>query len=132
VQETSGFGSQYCGWHTYTTINSKAVKYSFVGNPLLIAPSGCGVRNPSPNGDGGADAMASVIFHELVEAVSDPQLNAWYDTRGYENGDKCAWTYGTTFTAPNGGTANVLLGSRYFLIQRNWVNANGGYCAVCY
>ena len=40
--------------------------------------------------------MASVIAHELVEAVSDPQLNAWYDRRGYENADKCAWTFGST------------------------------------
>jgi Phosphate-induced protein 1 conserved region len=132
VQETSGFGTQYCGWHTYTTIANKRVKYSFVGNPVLIAPYGCGVRNPSPNGDGGADAMASVIFHELSETVTDPQLNAWYDTRGYENADKCAWTFGPTFSAPNGATANVLLGANYYLIQQNWVNAGGGYCSVKY
>jgi len=132
VQETSGFGTQYCGWHTYGTINNTVVKYSFVGNPLLIAPTGCGVRSPSPNGDGGADALASVIFHELAEAVTDPQLNAWYDNRGYENADKCAWKYGTTFKSPNGATANVLLGANYYLIQQNWVNAKGGYCSVQY
>ena len=40
--------------------------------------------------------MASIIAHELEEAVTDPDLNAWYDTRGYENADKCAWTFGTT------------------------------------
>ena len=36
------------------------------------------------------DAMLSVYAHELVEAVSDPLLNAWFDNTGYENADKCA------------------------------------------
>ena len=30
-------------------------------------------------------------FHELEEAVTDPDLNAWYDSAGYEADDKCAW-----------------------------------------
>ena len=136
VQETSGFGTQYCGWHTYGTASngtsSATIKYSFVGNPLTIAPSGCGVKSPSPNGDGGADAMASVIYHELSEAVTDPQLNAWYDTRGYENADKCAWKFGTTYKTTTGATANVNLGGSDWLIQQNWVNAGGGRCSLSY
>ena len=76
--------------------------------------------------------MASIIAHELEEAVTDPDLNAWYDRRGYENADKCAWTFGSTFAAPNGSAYNLTLGPRQFLIQRNWVNASGGFCAVKY
>ena len=38
-----------------------------------------------PNGNAGADGMASIIAHELEEAVTDANLNAWYDTRGYGN-----------------------------------------------
>ena len=72
--------------------------------------------------------MASIIAHELEEAVTDPHLNAWYDSRGAENADKCAWTFGTTYTA-NGASANMKLGARDYLIQQNWVNAAGGYCA---
>ena len=30
----------------------------------------------------------------------------------------------------NGALANMKLGTRDFLIQRNWVNASGGYCAM--
>jgi hypothetical protein len=75
--------------------------------------------------------MASVVAHELEETTTDPDLNAWYDTRGYENADKCAWTFGTAYTA-NGAKANMKLGGRDYLIQRNWVNASGGYCAVKY
>ena len=60
---------------------------------------------------------------------TDPDLNAWYDRRGMENADKCAWTFGTTYN--NGtGVANVHLGSRDYLIQQNWVNASGGFCAM--
>ncbi|PYT19407.1 MAG: hypothetical protein DMG59_00390, partial [Acidobacteria bacterium] len=80
----------------------------------------------------GADGMASIIAHELEEATTDPDLNAWYDVRGYENADKCAWTFGTTYATANGSTANMHLGTRDFLIQRNWVNAAGGYCAKSY
>lgn len=132
VTETSGFGTKYCGWHTYGSVNNVPVKYSFVGNPLTIAPAGCGVNTPSPNGDGGADAMISVIFHELSETVTDPQLSAWYDSTGYENADKCAWKFGTTFKTGNGALANVTLAtnSKSYLIQQNWVNATGGYCSL--
>ena len=49
-----------------------------------------------------AQTDGSIIAHELEEAVTDPDLNAWYDQRGYENADKCAWTFGTTYTAANG------------------------------
>ena len=76
--------------------------------------------------------MASIIAHELEEAVTDPDLNAWYDTRGYENADKCAWTFGATQTAANGAKYNMTLGGTNYLIQRNWVNASGGYCALSY
>jgi hypothetical protein len=75
--------------------------------------------------------MASIIAHELEEATTDPDLNAWYDTRGYENADKCAWTFGTT-SGPSGAKYNMTLGTRNYLIQRNWVNASGGYCALSY
>jgi len=131
VNETSGFCTQYCGWHTHATINGKDIKYSFVGNAARC-PSACAAQTTSPNGDAGADAMASVISHELEEAATDPDLNAWYDTRGNENADKCAWTFGTTHTALNGSQYNMTLGALNYLIQRNWVNASGGYCALSY
>ena len=80
----------------------------------------------------GADGMASIIAHELEEATTDPDLSAWYDRRGQKNADKCAWTFGTTYTTGNGAAANMRLGTRDYLIQRNWVNAAGGYCALSY
>ncbi|MBV8465770.1 MAG: hypothetical protein JO218_07465 [Burkholderiales bacterium] len=132
VNETSGFGSQYCGWHDHTTISGKDIKYAFVGDPTQIAPSGCGVNSPSPNGNGGADAMTSVIFHELSETVTDPDISAWYDRSGNENGDKCAWNFGTTFTTSNGATANQTFGGRHYLLQQMWLNVGSGSCVQKY
>jgi hypothetical protein len=131
VTASSGFCTQYCGWHTHGTLSGTDIKYSFVGNPDRC-PSACAAQTVGPNGNSGADGMASIIMHELEEAATDPDLNAWYDTRGYENADKCAWTFGTVYTTANGAKANMKLGARDFLIQRNWVNASGGYCALSY
>jgi hypothetical protein len=131
VKETSGFCTQYCGWHTRGTIAGSDIKYSFVGNPATQCPASCAEQTASsPNNNIGADAMASVLSHELEEAVTDPDLNAWYDRRGMENADKCAWTFGTTFTTSNGSKANMTLGGLNFLIQRNWVNSGSGFCAL--
>ena len=132
VTASSGFCTSYCGWHTHATINGRDIKYAFVGDAASQCPSSCMAQTTSPNGDGGADGMASVISHELEEAVTDPDLNAWYDRRGQENADKCAWTFGTEYTVSNGSKANMRLGSLDYLIQRNWVNAGGGYCALNY
>ncbi|MDB6163894.1 MAG: hypothetical protein JWL98_1326 [Xanthomonadaceae bacterium] len=131
VNATSGFCTNYCGWHTHGLIGGSDIKYAFVGNPDRC-PSSCAAQTTSPNGNAGADGMASIISHELEEAVTDPQLNAWYDRRGQENADKCAWTFGTEYNAAGGGKANVKLGGLDFLIQRNWVNAAGGYCSMTY
>ena len=76
--------------------------------------------------------MASIISHELEEARTDPNINAWYQGRYQENADLCAWTFGTTTTLPSGAKYNMTLGSRNFLIQQYWVNAAGGYCAKSY
>lgn len=131
VNETSGFCTQYCGWHTNGSISGSDIKYSFVGNPDRC-PSSCAAQSMGPNGNAGADGMASIISHELEEAVTDPDLNAWYDARGEENADKCAWTFGSESTASNGSKYNMTLGNRQYLIQQNWVNASGGYCAKTY
>lgn len=130
VTASSGFCTQYCGWHTHGTIGGTDIKYSFVGNAQRCLSS-CAAQTVGPNGNAGVDGMISVIAHELEEAVTDPDLNAWYDSRGYENADKCAWTFGTSYLAPNGAYANMQLGSRHYLIQRNLVRRNGSnYCVL--
>jgi hypothetical protein len=140
-----GFCTAFCGFHTERTltngITSTDIKLAFVGDPATQCPFNpnarhCSVQTLSPNGNEGADAMASVIAHELNETVTDPDLNAWFHIDGTgEVGDLCAnklppTTFGSTFAALNGAQANIVLSGRQFLIQSNWLNANGGGCAM--
>jgi hypothetical protein len=59
------------------------------------------------------------------ESVTDPGLNARYDSGGNENAHKCFRNFARLFAAPN-GAGNVTLGVLDCL-QRNWVNASDGY-----
>jgi hypothetical protein len=132
VSETSGFCSQYCGWHTAgNNSNGARIRYSFVGNANRCL-SACSAQTTGPNGNAGVDAMISVIAHELEESTTDPDLNAWYDSNGAENGDKCAWTFGQNQTQlPSGAWYNVTLGARNYLIQRN-LAASDSKCYMDY
>jgi hypothetical protein len=127
VSESSGFCTQYCGWHTSTTISGADIKYAFIGNPDRC-PSACEAQTTSPNNDSGADGMASVMAHEAEETDTDPDLNAWYDSSGEENADKCAWIWGPLSTASNGSKYNQTLAGYHWLIQMNWENSRGGGC----
>src|SRR5207248_10078462 len=119
VSETSGFCTRYCGWHTANNGSVGHLRYSFVGNANRCL-SACAAQTNGPNGNAGVDGMISVIAHELEEATSDPDLNAWYDSGGSEDADKCARTFGhAQYLAANGAWANMRLGTRDFLIQRN-------------
>lgn len=131
VNESSGFCTQYCGWHTAASPSVGHIRYSFVGNANRCITS-CAAQTIGPNGNAGVDGMISVITHELEEATSDPDLNAWYDSRGAENADKCAWTFGHfQYQVGNGAWANVHLGTRDYLIQRNLRHtASGDFCMM--
>lgn len=143
VSETSGFCTSYCGWHTHASLGGVDIKYSFVGNPDRC-PSACEIQSTGPNspatGIGGADGMANVMSHELEEAISDPDLNAWFDSSGNENADKCNFNFGPTSTCnANGlcsasGTSagakyNQTFGNNDWMLQMNWRNSGGGACA---
>ena len=129
VNESSGFCTQYCGWHTHGTVNGKDIKYAFVGNAARCITS-CAPQSTSPNGNAGVDGMVSVCAHECEEATTDADLNAWYSRSGAENGDDCAWTFGATYQVSNGSYANMKLGTRDYLIQRNvdFRSTGGQYC----
>ena len=51
--------------------------------------------------------------HELSETVTDPRNGGYWDSSGDENSDKCAWTFGGTWTS----------GGHVWKIQGNWSNA---------
>jgi Phosphate-induced protein 1 conserved region len=122
-----GFGTQYCAYHGAFTWNGNVVVYA--AQPFNAGVSGCQVQSTGPNADP-ADAEVNTLAHEVDEAATDPQLNAWYDRRGYENADKCAWTFGSTYSVSNGAQANMVVGGKNFLVQQNWLNRGSGGCAL--
>jgi Phosphate-induced protein 1 conserved region len=134
VNATSGFCTNYCGWHTHSTsiANKKNIRYAFVGNANRCL-NACAAQTVSPNGNAGVDGMVSVIAHEMEEANTDPDLNAWYDQKGNEDADKCAWTFGSHQTQlSTGAYFNMTLPAlsttnRNYLIQRELAVDNKCY-----
>ena len=126
---TNGFCSSFCAYHTSFSYSGTRIKTGFIGNPERCITHCAANRVTSPNDNLGADGMANTIAHEFEEAVTDPSGGGWFDSRGQENADKCAWTFSDVFTEPNGSRANVTWGVRDYLIQRNWANDGAGYCA---
>jgi hypothetical protein len=117
----------YCAYHWAFARNGKTVIYAnmpYAGTLL----KGCGVPK-SPNNDIDADSTINVTSHEHMEAVTDPAGNAWYDALGMENGDKCAWDFGSATL--DGGKANQSWNGHFYLLQREWSNA-GSHCVLSY
>jgi hypothetical protein len=127
-----GFGTQYCAYHTHGTVSipnvgTRTVLYAAMPYDYSY-PGACTNGTAAPNADPGADAEVNTLAHETEETTTDMMGNAWYDNRGYENADKCAWNWGGTYS--NGvGIANLTIGGKDYLIQQNWVNAGSGGCA---
>jgi hypothetical protein len=77
------------------------------------------------------DGAISVISHELEEAVTDPDLNAWYSRSGQENADECAWTFGHfQYQTANGAWANMNFGGHDWLIQRNILKSGSNFLCM--
>ena len=93
VTASSGFCTQYCGWHT--AAHHGGAETSTRSSATPIAARRPARATTGPNANAGADGMASIIAHESEEAISDPDINAWTISRGEENADKCAWTFGS-------------------------------------
>jgi hypothetical protein len=133
VSESSGFCSTYCGWHTAgNNTNGARIRYSFVGNANRCL-SACAAQTTSPNSNAGVDGSISVMAHELEEATTDPDpFSGWVDSNNSENGDKCAWTFGHfQYQVANGSWANIHLGTRDYLIQRDLQhNVSGDLCMM--
>jgi serine protease len=88
----SGFGTQYCAWHSAATVTGKGT-IAYTNLPYMSDVGySCGVG--SVNSPGTLDGVSIVGGHEQGETETDPQPNTgWVDlTNNSENGDKCAWT----------------------------------------
>jgi hypothetical protein len=131
INESSGFCTMYCAWHGYgATSTNDTILVGFIGDPAAC-PLACSAvtSGNAPHDDLAADSMANLLAHELAEATTDPTIAAWYDRRGRENADKCAWKFGSTNSTSDGKIYNVTW-STSWLLQQNWINAGGGYCTL--
>jgi len=112
--------ARYCAWHSAGTCQGITVQFGFFFD--LDGDPGCDPQDPSNTHSQGLEALANVSGHELSETLTDMHLDAWYDSNGAENADKCAWTF---------GAKDLTIGGSSWKIQGNWSNAaynsGGGY-----
>ena len=109
----------YCAWHAEGTCNGINFQVAYIPNQAQLL-SGCSPylkTNLSCNSfSEGTVASADSVVHEFMESITDPHLDAWYDKRGQEIGDKCNFVYQSCVT----------LQHTRWQIQTEWSNAING------
>ena len=114
----------YCAYHSSFSSGASEVIYANMPYADTVA-SACDAGQ-HPNGND-ADATLNVTSHEHAEAITDYNGNAWWDnSTGEENGDKCAWTFGTILGSTSFGQYNEVIGTGKYYLQREWSNARTG------
>jgi hypothetical protein len=116
----------YCAYHFITA--SKLI-YANLSYPIYDSATGftCGsdARFPvvqTPNGNADADTEVSPTSHEIMEAITDPDTSSgWYDDIGFENGDECAYVFGSTLGTA-GTLYNQLINGHHYLTQEEFSN----------
>jgi hypothetical protein len=126
---SSGFGTQYCAWHSSTSSSYGNIAYTNL--PYLTdAGASCGANF---NGLGPNAGITIVGGHEMAESITDQFPNGgWLDTNGAENGDKCAWI---TSGKPGASATVKMPNGSSFPVQSLWSNAfnsNAGGCVLSY
>ena len=123
----SGFGTQYCAWHSSTS--SSAGRVAYTNLPYITdAGASCGANF---NGLGAKAGITIVEGHEMAETMTDQFPNGgWLDSSGEENGDKCAW-----ISSGQGASTTITLSTGTFPVQSLWSNAfnsGAGGCVIKY
>ncbi len=126
----SGFGTQYCAWHSSTSSSYGNVAYT---NMPYITDAGasCGANFVNSGSAGKTDGITIVGGHEFAETETDIfPSGGWLDSGGSEIGDKCAW-----ISSGQGASANITLSTGTFPVQSLWSNAfnnKAGGCVLSY
>lgn len=115
-----------CGYHSVLSANGSPylfVSFSSKKGKLVQGCNHSGAR-VFPNNDPIADVAVSTLSHELIETVTDPQINGWGSTgNNDEIGDKCNQApYGVNPTTKG----NVTWNGHAYLIQREYNNNQRG------
>ena len=121
----------YCAYHTMAPSQMiyANLSYPIYHSPLQTVAYTCGSDAhsafgaiQSPNGNVDADVEISPTSHEIMEAITDPDISTgWYDAAGYENGDECAYVYGTP-KGTAGAYYNQVINQHHYLTQTEFSN----------
>ena len=112
----------YCAYHSWIGSGSSVILYANMPYADTVS-SACGT-GPRPNGNE-ADDTINVTSHEHNETITDKQGNAWYDAAGYEDGDKCAWIFGS-LSGPSGAEYNQTINGHHYFLQEEYSNHDRG------
>jgi hypothetical protein len=104
----------YCAYHGNYAGSHGNTRYASMPYPSC---GGC-----QTSGFSVAQNIEHFISHETREAVTDPDGTGWWDRRGYEADDKCAWSPSPFADASTGTNAD----GTGFAYQYEWSNANSG------
>ena len=143
-------GTEVCFDNTYTVCYSPGLPNTFyfcayhgsvdfpgLGHVLYsVEPyqnvPGCDITGPMPNG-AVADATNNVLSHEIFETITDPDGNAWWNSKdngifGEEIGDECSFLKFTS-TAADFDPSLFKVKNKVYAAQPEYSN-NGHTCAT--
>jgi hypothetical protein len=86
---TSNFPSNntsFCAFHTFGTCNGVTIHFAYMPNTTGIAGCDPGDLFGCNSFSQGARSLANVTSHEYMEAITDPDANAWFERSGAEIG----------------------------------------------
>ncbi len=119
----------YCAYHGFIPVSGGVIIYA--NNPYVAGLS-CDPGEQHPNENPSDATIAGGLAHEHSESLTDPELNAWYDSKGQEAADKCrTFKTKTEFgeplgVAPDGADYNQLINGDEYWFQQEWSNLTAG------
>lgn len=116
--------SYYCAYHSNVSVGATTVQYANQPYADTVASACDSGYHPNAATSPDADATINVTSHEHRESINDPLGNAWYDRRGAEGSDKCAWNFGTVT-----GGFNQTINNHHYILQQEWSNS-GSTCKL--
>lgn len=132
----------YCAYHSMMGPNwpDYGTVYANMAYPIYASSVGytCGSDAggflggfQSPNHNLDADTEISPTSHEIIEAITDPNVyDGWFDNHGFEIGDDCAYVWGATAGKFGQEYNQVINGHRYLtqeeLSNQDFADTGGG------
>jgi hypothetical protein len=118
----------FCAYHNFF-VDSKVEDVIYANEPYMGTAGGCtDVSQGYPN-DTDSDVTINTISHEHNEAITDPLTDpdylAWEAADGSENGDLCAYGFGTQ-TVTGAGAYNQVINGHHYELQQEYSNADRG------